>query len=374
MDELIPRRGDIYFADLGYGIGSEQSGNRPVVVIQNDAGNKYGPTVIVAPVTSKTKEFITHVQIDEGGLRTLSSVELEQIRVVDKSRLGNFSGHLSTASMAEIDEKIKISLALNGKGEEQKMNDLMVSTKMTSMQIAEVTGKRHADVIRDIRDEIERLESGGIGSQRKFAFSERSDPTGRKIPYYELTKEGILQLAARYDAVIRARLIEMALKQDRQLPSNYKEALLALAAAEEEREHLQLESSIKDQVIKELKPRADYTDHILKNKGLVTITQISKDYGMSGKEMNKTLHKFGVQYKQSEQWLLYEKYQNKGYTQSETIAIIRSDGRADIKMNTKWTQKGRLFIYGTLKKNGILPVIERQQEVPNERFKARNHV
>jgi phage antirepressor YoqD-like protein len=239
------------------------------------------------------------------------------------------------------------------------MNELMVSTKMTSMQIAEITGKQHQHIIRDIRDEIEKLESSGISTESKFGPRERQGVTG-KIPYYELTKEGILQLAARYDAVIRARLIEMALRQDRQLPSNYKEALLALAAAEEEREHLQLESSIKDQVIKELKPRADYTDHILKNKGLVTITQISKDYGMSGNELNRTLHKFGVQYKQSEQWLLYEKYQDKGYTQSETIDITRSDGRADIKMNTKWTQKGRLFIYGTLKKNGILPVIERQ--------------
>lgn len=240
------------------------------------------------------------------------------------------------------------------------MNSLITVSKMTSMQIAEVTNKRHDHIIRDIKDEIEKLQYAGIDTQPKFGVSERQDSTGRTIPYYELTKEGVLQLAARYDAVTRAKLIELAMRQDRQLPSNYKEALLALVAAEEEREQLQIESAQQKQIIGELKPKADYTDTILKNKGLVTITQIAKDYGMSGTKMNELLHGYGIQYKQSEQWLLYIKYQDKGYTHSETINIIRRDGRPDITMNTKWTQKGRLFIYGLLKKSGILPVIEQE--------------
>lgn len=118
-------------------------------------------------------------------------------------------------------------------------------------------------------------------------------------------------------------------------------------------------SKKQQQIIGELKPRADYTDRILKNKGLVTITQISKDYGMSGTEMNKLLHQLRVQYKQSGQWLLYVDYQGKGYTHSETIDIKRSDGRPDVKMNTKWTQKGRLFLYELLKESGIYPDIEK---------------
>ncbi|VIF92134.1 anti-repressor [Clostridioides difficile] len=112
------------------------------------------------------------------------------------------------------------------------------------------------------------------------------------------------------------------------------------------------------QIIGELKPKADYTDLILRNKGLVTITQIAKDYGMSGKAMNKRLNELGIQFKQSGQWLLYSDYQAKGYTHSETIDIVRADGTSDIKMNTKWTQKGRLMIYKKLKSIGILPVIE----------------
>lgn len=118
-------------------------------------------------------------------------------------------------------------------------------------------------------------------------------------------------------------------------------------------------SQKQQQIIGELKPRADYTDRILKNKGLVTITQIAKDYGMSGQAMNNLLHELKVQYKQSGQWLLYKDHQSKGYTHSETIPITRSNGIEDIKMNTKWTQKGRLFLYELLKENDVLPDIEK---------------
>ena len=121
---------------------------------------------------------------------------------------------------------------------------------------------------------------------------------------------------------------------------------------------LKLEVSQKNQLIGELQPKANYVDIILDNKGLVTITQIAKDYGMSGNRMNKLLNTYGVQYKQSGQWLLYSKYHDMGYTHSKTINITRSDGSPDIVMETKWTQKGRLFLYELLKNNGIYPMIE----------------
>lgn len=116
------------------------------------------------------------------------------------------------------------------------------------------------------------------------------------------------------------------------------------------------------QLIGELKPKADYTDRILNSKSLVSITQIAKDYGLSGKAMNGKLHELGIIYKLGSQWLLYSRYQAKGYTHSETVDITHSDGRADVVMNTKWTQKGRLFLYQHLKKHGILPVIEQDQQ------------
>lgn len=115
------------------------------------------------------------------------------------------------------------------------------------------------------------------------------------------------------------------------------------------------------QQVTELKPKADYTDLILSNKTLVTITFIAKDYGMSGLVMNKLLHDLGVQFSQSGVWLLYAKHQTKGWTQSETTEVVRKDGSKKLVMNTKWTQKGRLGLYELLKDNGYLPLIERDQ-------------
>lgn len=112
------------------------------------------------------------------------------------------------------------------------------------------------------------------------------------------------------------------------------------------------------QIITELQPKANYVDMILQSKSLVTITQIAKDYGMSGRKLNKILKELKIQYKVGGQWVLYSKYQNGGYVHSRTIDITRTDGRADVTMQTEWTQKGRLFLYEELKKHGYIPVIE----------------
>jgi prophage antirepressor-like protein len=118
--------------------------------------------------------------------------------------------------------------------------------------------------------------------------------------------------------------------------------------------------NINNQIIGELKPKADYLDLILKGKSLMTITQIAKDYGMTGEKMNQLLKQFEIQFSQNGQWLLYSKHADKRYTSSKLIPITRSDGRIDMILNTQWTQKGRMFIYQTLKKEGILPTIERE--------------
>ena len=113
-----------------------------------------------------------------------------------------------------------------------------------------------------------------------------------------------------------------------------------------------------EQRANELSTKADYCDVILANKSLVTITQIAKDYGMSGKAMNQLLHEKGVIYKQGSIWVLYAKYQKTGWTQSETKMITTRDGMEKAVLNTKWTQKGRLGLYELLKHDGILPLIE----------------
>lgn len=122
---------------------------------------------------------------------------------------------------------------------------------------------------------------------------------------------------------------------------------------------LESRNAIQEQIIHEMQPKADYTDMILQSKSVVNINQIAKDYGMTAQEMNKILHEIGIQYKQGGQWLLYKKYHSNGYTHSETFNITHRDGTPDVVMNTKWTQKGRLFLYEKLKEYGYLPMIER---------------
>lgn len=79
---------------------------------------------------------------------------------------------------------------------------------------------------------------------------------------------------------------------------------------------------------------------------------------MSARRFNRLLHELGIQYKVGDQWVLYAKYQGRGYVHSRTIEFTRRDGTTDVKMQTEWTQKGRLFLYETLKKEGYLPLIE----------------
>lgn len=121
---------------------------------------------------------------------------------------------------------------------------------------------------------------------------------------------------------------------------------------------LETKNLVLEQQVQEFEPKATYYDMVLQNKSLLAISKIAKDYGMSAVKLNRLLHEYGVQYKQGDIWLLYAKYQDKGYTQTSTHVIDADKSR----VTTKWTQKGRLFIYDLLKSKGILPVIEREEE------------
>lgn len=135
-------------------------------------------------------------------------------------------------------------------------------------------------------------------------------------------------------------------------------AFQALKAEREKRQSLEEAVAVQAQQIAELKPKATYYDVVLKCKDAVNISVIAKDYGWSAQRMNEYLHKKGVQYKQSDIWLLYQKHAGCGYTKTNTHVYEDSCGREHTKVHTKWTQKGRLFIYEMLKADGIYPQIE----------------
>ena len=104
-----------------------------------------------------------------------------------------------------------------------------------------------------------------------------------------------------------------------------------------------------EQQLAESEHKVTYYDKILASPGTVTVTQIAKDYGLSATKLNKILHVEGIQYKQSKQWLLYSVHADKGYTKSTT----HIDETGEPRMNTRWTQKGRLFIHELLTRIGI---------------------
>ena len=140
--------------------------------------------------------------------------------------------------------------------------------------------------------------------------------------------------------------------------------IAALQAYKEERQRrllLESENAVQKQQLLEMKPKVSYYDVVINSPDLISITEIAKDYGWSAKRMNSVLNEKEIQYKQGNHiWILYQKYAEQGLTSTKTHAYLAGDGNTHTKVHTYWTQKGRLFIYDLLKKDGILPLIEKE--------------
>lgn len=251
------------------------------------------------------------------------------------------------------------------------MTDIITITQaqtMSSLQIAELTGKQHSHIMRDIRA---LLEQGVQESNFGLSYTIRQLPNGgsKQEPYYQLTKTGCLILASGYNAVLREKIInrwiELETANTPKVPQTFKEALLLAAAQQEQIEEQQRllvaqGQTIADQnaAIAELHERTSYLDQILNSKSTVTTTQIAQDYGMSAKKFNIELRNLKIQRKVGGQWILYAPYNTMGYVHSETF-IPECSTTGKVVMISRWTQKGRLFLYEILKKNNVLPLIER---------------
>lgn len=242
-----------------------------------------------------------------------------------------------------------------------------------SREVAEMVGKEHPHLLRDIRNYAEILGKSNFGLANFFIESFYADGQGKPRPHYFLTKKGCDMVANKMtgvkgvlftaEYVTKFEEMEKQTKQGFNLPTNYKEALLQLVSEVEKNERIESKNKMLEQRVAEYEPKVSYVDEILSSKGTVTITQIAKDYGLTGQELNKILHQEKIQYKLNGQWLLYREHQGKGYTKSKTNDFSHSDGRKGVRMDTRWRQKGRLFIHEILKTKEIVPVLEQEEEL-----------
>ena len=118
-------------------------------------------------------------------------------------------------------------------------------------------------------------------------------------------------------------------------------------------------NALLEEITQQQKPLTDYARTILSSTQTVTVTQIAQDYGISALKLNQMLKDFRIQHKLGGQWILYTPYLHKGYVQGFSSYFVKPDGEVKVKVHTRWTQSGRLFLYEELKKAGILPLIEK---------------
>lgn len=235
------------------------------------------------------------------------------------------------------------------------MKDLVImkdkQAVTSSLQVAQTFGKQHKNVVQAIENKISTAENSAL-LENMFVEGQYTASNGKSNPMYYMNRDGFAFIVMGFTGHkadgFKLQYIDAFNKMEQQvkfqIPATLPEAL-RLAADQAEK-------------ISVLQPKADYTDKMLANPGLETTSVIAKNYGYSTREFNKLLHGLGIQYKQGKTWLLYAKYQDKGYTHVEPYGYTNSDGIEMVRNTMKWTQKGQEFLYSFLKSKGILPRIE----------------
>ena len=258
-----------------------------------------------------------------------------------------------------------------------------------SKLVAEVFGKEHKHVREAIKKLITTAENSTV--HQMFSESTYLNEQNKEQPMFIMNQDGFTLLAMGFNGKkameFKLKYIEAFNDMKRQIeqskpsvPQNYLEALKYLVKAEEEKQQLAFENKKQQEQIitisktnmelgnkiTEMLPKVSYYDKILQSNATMTVTQIAQDYGMSAMKLNKELEAMKIQHKVRGQWILYGKFITGGYVHSRAVDIIRSDGRHDVKYNTEWTTKGRIFLYESLKAKGILPLIE-QENTPSDK-------
>lgn len=243
------------------------------------------------------------------------------------------------------------SLGLSSKGVNQRLGDEVISNYPIKdslgreQQMLFVNEDGLYDVILDSRKP----------EAKKF----RKWVTGEVLPSIRKTGGYIAATNDMTDEEIMAKALLVAQSTIERRDQRIKELETANKQQQARLEQASCQISEMSKDIDEMKPKAEYYDMLLNNKSTLLTTQIAQDYGMSAIAFNKVLEKLGVQHKMNGQWILKSRFASNGYVKNKTIDIVRSNGMREVKMQTVWTPSGMIFLYGILKKNGILPMIER---------------
>lgn len=238
---------------------------------------------------------------------------------------------------------------------------------MTIDQLAQALEYSNRKSIEKIVERNEYLKS------QEFSVTDKLSATDGKTYSTRLfTEDGIYEVTmlsrqpkAREFRMFVRELLKGLRKGELQIkatPQNYVEALRALADAEEERQMLSQEVIGLNHTIGLMQPKVNYLDTILTSTDAMNITQIAKDYGLSGRKLNDILHEKGIQYKTGGQWVLYQAHADKGYTKTHTHSYNKSDGSVGTNMQTKWTQKGRLLIHNILTSEGYVAEMDKEEQ------------
>lgn len=253
------------------------------------------------------------------------------------------------------------------KYEEKQVRTQLINNDIwfVGKDVADILGYSNtAKAIRDHVDEEDKLTERIVlsGQNREVIFINESG-------LYSLVLSSKLESAKKFKKWVTSEVLPTIRKHGAYMTPEVIEKTLTnpdfIIGLATELKKAQTRNVFLENEVKILQPKAKYTDEVLNSPNVVAITQIAKDYGMSAVKMNKLLNDLGIQYKLRNQWLLVQKYSDKGYVKSKTQEYFDTNGNIHTAMTTYWTQKGRLFIYETLKQQNILPVIEQEQSQQN---------
>lgn len=220
----------------------------------------------------------------------------------------------------------------------------------SSRSVAQKFKKNHFDVLKSLKS----LDCSEDFSQSNFALAEYMDNQGKSRPEYAMTRDGFTFLVMGFTGKAAAQFKEEYIKafneaeqklQTKVQPPNRKELAMWVVQLEEENERKSKQIELQGNELKLAAPKVEYYENVLQAENTWNSTTIAKELGMSAKAMNKRLHGMQVVFRQDQHWVLYAKYQNKGYTKTKTHNYVDNYGNLRTSIQTVWTERGREFLH-----------------------------